>query len=140
MRMQDISEGIFAEWCKVHDNFYGTHMGKMQEIIDRNRVVCLLIKICLLDIDVQGTKKIQKVIKTNNIWLDVPSLKVLEERLRGRSTDSEEVIIKRINNATEEIKQAHDCEFYSFIVNDKWENTEQQVLEHLRKWYPGAGL
>ena len=113
-------------------------MGKMQEIIDRNRVLCLVTKICLLDIDVQGTKKIQKVIKTNNILLDVPSMEVLGESLRGGSTDSEEVIINRINNAIEEIKQAHDCEFYSFIVNDKWENTEQQVLEYLRKWYPGG--
>ena len=85
----------------------------MREIIDRNRI-------CLLDIDVQGTKKIQKVIQTNNIWLDIPSLEVLEQRLRGRSTDSEEVITKRIYNATEEINQAHACEFYTFIQNDKW--------------------
>lgn len=131
---------MFAEWCKVHDNYYGTHLQKLQDIVDRNKVPIVITKICLLDIDVQGSTKIQKVLKTNSIWLDVPSLEILEQRLRGRSTDSEEVIAKRLRNAVDEINQAHACEFYTYITNDKWELTQQVVLDHLKKWYPQAGI
>lgn len=48
----------------------------------------MLIKICLLDIDVQGAIKINKIIKANYVWLDIPSLEVLQARLKGRGTDN----------------------------------------------------
>lgn len=71
---------MFAEYCEVHGNYYGTHKGKLMDIMNRG-------KISIMDIDVQGGEKIHKNdIECNYVFIDAPSIETLEERLKKRGT------------------------------------------------------
>ena len=62
-------------------------------------------KVCILDIDVQGVQNVKKSsLKPIYIFIAPPSAKALEERLRGRGTESEEDISKRLANAAKELE------------------------------------
>ncbi len=109
-----IKTGFWAEWAEVHDNLYGTAIKFIEEKIKTGASL-------LLDIDVQGAKQIKACFPDAiTIFIMPPSFKVLEERLRSRGTDSEDVIKKRLANAEKEVKEK---EFYDFtIVNDDLES------------------
>lgn len=111
------SEG-FLEWAHVHGNFYGTSRTwvESQMVIDRD---------VLLEIDWQGAEQVvKKVPNVVSIFILPPSMEELEKRLRGRGTDSEEVILKRLGAAQLEIEQARRFDYV--ILNDSF---QQAVLE-----------
>ena len=107
-----IEGGRFAEYAVVHDNKYGTSIDAIQSRIDLGINV-------ILDIDSQGARQIKE--RYHNavfIFFVPPSMEVLEQRLRGRGTDSPQVIEKRLKNALSEIQQ---CSWYDYIVvNDEF--------------------
>ena len=112
-----VTAGDFAEWASVHGHHYGTsrllletHFGAGQDVI--------------LDIDVQGAKQVRCNAQPVTVFIAPPSLAELERRLRGRGTESEESLRRRLNNAEKEM-QAADAYTY-LIVNDR---LEQAVLE-----------
>ncbi len=108
-----IAENSFAEWAEVHDNFYGTSL----DTLEQARVDGIDI---LLDIDCQGAKILKKKF-VNAVFVFVlpPSLEELRRRLELRSSDSPDVIERRIARAMEEI---HEARWYDYIiVNDKLE-------------------
>lgn len=75
---------LFIEWCEVHGNFYGTAKEQITKIMDQK-------KIPILDIDVQGAIKFQKVFPNSNfVAVLAPSSSVLEQRLVARGTENEE--------------------------------------------------
>lgn len=98
--MQDsINSEKFIEHAKVHGNYYGTSYDAVQQVVGRGRV-------CVLDIDVQGAQQVKKsALNEAAVFLFVapPSLSILEERLRGRGTESEEKVRLRLENARKEI-------------------------------------
>ncbi|MCD6268625.1 MAG: guanylate kinase [Deltaproteobacteria bacterium] len=103
--------GEFIEHATVHNNYYGTSYAAIDTLLGHGVDV-------ILDIDVQGMKLLKA--KNNydfvSIFIMPPSLDVLEDRLRRRNTDSNEVVAQRLINAEEEINQAH---FYDYqVVND----------------------
>ncbi len=105
-----IADGAFLEWAEVHGNRYGTAM---------ERVECRLAQglDVLFDIDVQGGNQIaQRMSDAVLVFIVPPSMAVLEERLRGRKTDSEQQIQTRLEAAAEEIKNA--LRYTHWIVND----------------------
>jgi guanylate kinase len=110
-----IGEDAFLEHAEVFGNYYGTAR-------------CFLLKAeqygrdLLLDIDVQGAKQIQdKVPEATSIFILPPDRKTLEERLRKRSEDSDEVIERRLDTATREIE---NYQRYNYIlVNDQLEDS-----------------
>lgn len=112
------SQGEFCEWAEVHGNLYGTATEPVTTMLDEGKDV-------LFDIDVQGAKQLKKTFyKGNFIFLLPPSRSELERRLKGRGTDSEESIAKRLANAQGEIAQA---EFFDYwIVNDDLEKAYQE--------------
>jgi len=112
------SQGEFCEWAEVHGNLYGTATEPVVRMLDEGKDV-------LFDIDVQGAKQLKKTFyKGNFIFLLPPSRTELERRLKGRGTDSEEAIVKRLANAQGEIAQA---EFFDYwIVNDDLERAYQE--------------
>ena len=106
-------EGYFAEWAEVHGNFYGTPLAPTLQKLQEGRDL-------LFDIDVQGAAQLRLTIPDGlYAFILPPSLRVLEERLRKRGTDDEEVIARRLANAVREIQEAHW--FNAWIVNDDLE-------------------
>jgi len=96
---ESIAEGGFIEHAEVHGNFYGTSYDAVERVVSSG-------KICLLDIDVQGAEQVKRsALNTSSAFLFVapPSVAVLEERLRGRGTESEEKVRLRLENAEKEM-------------------------------------
>ena len=97
----------YAEYC---DNLYGTPVKEVKEQLDKGRNV-------ILEIEVKGAMKIRKLCpEALFIFVVPPSLKELDRRLRKRGTETEEVIIQRVERAAEEIPYAVKYDY--IIVND----------------------
>jgi len=93
-----IGKGEFLEYAKVFDNYYGTHIGELENAAAEGVDL-------ILDIDVQGARQLkEKIPAAVSIFILPPSRQVLEERLRARSQDSEPVIARRLHDAAEEIR------------------------------------
>ena len=107
-------QNAFAEWAQVHDCFYGTPRSLLEEALTRG---CDL----LLDIDVQGVKQLKPQYPTASvaIFLLPPSWHELERRLRGRGTDTEERIARRLRRARGEARELSMYDYW--IVNDQIE-------------------
>ena len=110
-----MQEDAFLEHAEVFGNYYGTARRFLQQAEQNGRDL-------LLDIDVQGAKQIQdKLPQAVSIFILPPNRKTLEERLRKRSEDSEEVIERRLATATREIE---NYDRYNYIlVNDQLEDS-----------------
>ena len=97
-----------------------------------------LNKICILDIDIQGVQNInQSSLNPYCVFISPPSLAVLESRLRGRDTESEEEIAVRLSQAKEEIafgKVVGNVDL--FLVNDDLLQTFKALVRTLLQWYP----
>ena len=106
-----IAAGEFLEWADVFGNFYGTCSADTERLLaDGNDVV--------LVIDVQGARKVRNLgIPTTDVFVMPPSMAVLEQRLRGRSKDSEEAIQCRLRVAREEIAAFADYDYV--VINDE---------------------
>ena len=108
----------FLEWAHVHGNFYGT---------SKSWVESQMLNDCdvLLEIDWQGAQQMVHQVKNLvSVFILPPSMGELEKRLRGRGTDSEEVILKRLGAAQHEIEQARHFDYV--ILNDDF---DQALLE-----------
>lgn len=111
--------GYFAEWAEVHGNFYGTPKGPVEDKLAHGQDM-------LFDIDVQGALQLKEVFpQALYVFILPPSREVLERRLRGRGTDSEEVIERRMRNALGELMQARHFEYH--IVNDDLEEAADEL-------------
>ncbi|MGH7897082.1 MAG: guanylate kinase [Candidatus Binatia bacterium] len=101
--------GEFAEWAEVHDSLYGTPKAPIDAALASGRDM-------LLDIDVQGAKQMKtRYREAVAVFVLPPSEAELERRLRGRGTDTEEVIQKRLARA-----KAETAEYVSYdylIIN-----------------------
>ena len=91
--------------------------------------------IILFDIDVKGGVNLKKLYgnKAMAVFIQPPGLKVLEERLRNRGTDTETAIETRIHKAIEEMTYAPD--FDKVIVNDKLEDSFAQAEKIVTDFY-----
>jgi len=100
----------FLEWAEVFGNYYGTSRRFLEEAERQGEDL-------LLDIDVQGAAQVkQKLPEAVSIFILPPSRKELEDRLRRRSEDSEDVIQKRLHDASREI---YGYERYDYVlIND----------------------
>jgi len=107
-----VDAGEFAEWAEVHGNRYGTTVAAVRQALEGGRHV-------LFDIDYQGGRQLKAKFENEAVLVFVlpPSLEELEQRLRKRATDAEEVIARRLTKAHEELKQYGLYQF--LIVNDE---------------------
>ena len=120
--------GFFAEWANVHGNYYGTPLAPVLETLKAGQDV-------LFDIDVQGAAQLHLSLPRGQyVFLLPPSLSELERRLRGRGTDDEASIARRLSNAASEIRQAHW--FDAWIVNDNLD----KAYDELRAVYLASTL
>ena len=114
-----IENNKFLEWAEFAGNFYGTK----KKFINQ----CLLEgKNIILEIDTQGALKVKKQMpEAVLIFICPPSLEALESRLRGRHTEDEETIQKRLKEVKEEIKRAENFDYR--IVNDNLDNAVSEL-------------
>jgi guanylate kinase len=111
--------GEFVEWALVHGNLYGTPKAFLDRQVSAGRTV-------LLDIDVQGAMQIRASRPDAVlVFLLPPSLRVLEERLHGRSTDTDDVIARRLAAARREMRTASAYDYV--LVNHDLERTQSAV-------------
>lgn len=111
--------GGLLEWADVFGNAYGTPAAEVEHQLDAGRDV-------ILEIDVQGARQVkERAPDALLIFLAPPSLADLEARLRGRGTESEERMARRLEKAAWEITQAGW--FDHVVVNDALERATDQV-------------
>jgi guanylate kinase len=110
-----IRDGDFLEYAEVFGNYYGTARRFLRDAEQNGRDL-------LLDIDVQGAAQIQQKLPGScSIFILPPDRKTLEERLRKRSEDSDEVMERRLDTATREIE---NYQRYNYIlINDQLEDS-----------------
>ncbi len=114
-----IDAGDFLEYAKVYDNYYGTPRRWVEERLSQGKNV-------LLEIDMQGALNVkQNAPESVLIFVAPPSAEELERRLRGRGTESEESIRKRLSSWAEEWKTAPRYDY--LVVNDVLERATSQV-------------
>jgi len=109
---QQVDEGAFLEWAEVHEQRYGTRRADVEAMEAEGRIP-------LLDIDVQGGVQILEKMgdQVVSVFLFPPSWEDLESRLRGRQTDSDEVIATRLKNSRWEVEFARHYTYW--VVNDE---------------------
>jgi guanylate kinase len=104
-----IKRNEFLEYAEVFGNYYGTH----RRALDRAEAEG---KDLVLDIDVQGARQLKKAVpEAVSVFILAPSRDILEQRLRDRSEDSEQVIERRLQEAAAEIRNYHDYDY--ILVN-----------------------
>jgi guanylate kinase len=93
-----IARNEFLEWAEVFGNYYGTHRGILEEAQAQGRDL-------VLDIDVQGARQLKRQIpEAVSVFILAPSRQILEQRLRARGEDREDVIERRLRDAAGEIR------------------------------------
>jgi guanylate kinase len=103
--------GDFLEWAEVFGNLYGTCAGDTERMLAGGDDVVLVI-------DVQGARKVRaRGLQTKAVFVMPPSFEILEQRLRGRSKDSEDAIQRRLQVARDEVAAFTEYEFV--VVNDE---------------------
>lgn len=111
---QKIAEGHFYEYAHVHSNIYGTLKSEVQDKLAAGTDL-------LLNIDIQGAAQMRETAKTDpllkgrviTVFIMPPSLEELEQRLRGRATDDDDEIKRRMKVALEEIEH---CDRYDYCL------------------------
>lgn len=109
---QNIAADAFVEWEEVYsNNFYGTLKSELERIWTAGKAV-------VFDVDVIGGLNLKRIFGNNAlaVFVQPPSYEVLEERLRARSTETEEKIEMRLAKAREELAKAPA--FDTILVND----------------------
>ncbi|MEB3261200.1 MAG: guanylate kinase [Cyanobacteriota bacterium] len=110
---RQVEEGGFLEWAAFAGNHYGTPRAAVEETLAAGRPV-------LLEIEVEGARQVRRSFPAGRqIFVAPPSFAELERRIRGRGTDAEEAIQRRLARAREELAAA--AEFDAVLVNDDLE-------------------
>ncbi|WP_199102049.1 guanylate kinase [Aquitalea sp. ASV11] len=119
-----IAAGDFLEYAEVYGNFYGTSVRWLQSRLEEGRDI-------LLEIDWQGAEQVRKVFpEALGIFILPPSIEELERRLRGRGTDTEEVILRRLSSARSEIDKVAEYDY--IVVNDDFERARLDLISIFR--------
>ncbi len=120
-----VAAGELLEWKEVHGNLYGTPARPVTDVLATGGRM-------ILDIDVQGAGEVFKRVPSSvGIFISVPDMAVLEERLRRRGTETEASIRTRIGNAEEEMAQGRAFRYQ--IVNDDLETAVAELASVIEK-------
>jgi len=117
--LEDVKQDKFLEYANVFGNHYGTSKQAAEMLLQKGVDV-------ILEIDWQGAQQVRKLMpEAQSIFILPPSKEELERRLRGRGTDSDEVIAKRLGQSCDDIK--HYNEFNYIVINDDFDDSVQQL-------------
>ncbi len=119
--------GEFLEHARVFDNRYGTGRREVEESLAAGRDL-------ILEIDWQGAQQVHRALpECISVFILPPSRAELERRLRGRATDSEEIIRRRLRDAASDM--THWQDFAYVVVNDEFD----RALSELQAIVAGRG-
>jgi len=123
-----IKENAFVEWEEVYpDNYYGTLKSEIERIWSHNKVV-------IFDVDVVGGLNLKHFFgsKALAVFVKPPSMKILEERLRSRKTETEEKIHMRISKANFEMDRANEFDY--LLVNNDLDTAVTEIKERIAQF------
>jgi len=116
-----VTNGEFLEHARVFDNYYGTARRPVEEALAAGQDL-------ILEIDWQGAAQIRAALpECISIFILPPSRPELERRLRGRGTDAEEVIQRRLRDAASDMTHWH--EFDHVVVNDRFDRALRELQD-----------
>jgi guanylate kinase len=119
-----ITNGDFLEYAEVYGNYYGTSIGWIRSRIEQGHDI-------LLEIDWQGARQVRKVFPDAiGIFIVPPSIEELERRLRGRATDTDEVIARRLASARAEIDMVSEYDF--LVINEQFDRARTDLISVVR--------
>ena len=117
---EKIDRGEMLEYARYGSNYYGTPAGPVRKLLEEGKTVILII-------EVQGAGNVKRMFpEACNIFIIPPSFEILEKRLRGRGTDDDESIIKRLDIAKDELARA--VEFDYIVENDVLDEAVQDII------------
>ena len=118
---QMIKDGRIVEYDQYVDNYYGTPSEPLVEMMDKGQDI-------LFDITIEGSLALDRKFGDDAVTIFIlpPSMEELENRLRGRGTETEEKITKRLEQAKAEIKRAGEFEY--IITNDDVDRAARDIL------------
>lgn len=112
--------GEFLEWAEVHGNLYGTPRPQVEDYLKAGRDV-------ILEIDVQGAALVKsQVPEAGLIFIEAPSMQVLEQRLRNRRTENDDLVTRRMSAAYDELRKKQS--FDGVVVNEDVDKAVDEVL------------
>jgi guanylate kinase len=125
-RFEDMVErGELLEHALVYDNFYGTGLQAVRDALSAGALV-------LLEIDWQGARQVrERQPDARTIFILPPTRQSLEERLNARSTDTAEVIQRRLQDAQRDI--GHWTEFDYVVINDRFDQALAELHAIVRE-------
>ena len=120
-----IQEGGLLEWAEFVGNYYGTPLKEVNRLRDEGKNV-------LLEIEVQGAIQVQeKCPDAVSIFIIPPSMEELERRIRGRRTESEDIVKERLDKARKEIQTKDE---YKYVVeNDDVHLAKDKIAKIIRE-------
>jgi guanylate kinase len=122
-----VARDEFLEHALVFDNHYGTSRRQVEDALAAGRDL-------ILEIDWQGARQVRRALpECHSVFILPPSRTELERRLRGRATDADDVVQRRLRDAAADM--THWSEFDYVVVNDDFE----QAVEELRSIVAGRG-
>ncbi|XP_004570259.1 guanylate kinase 1b isoform X2 [Maylandia zebra] len=123
---EGIDKGEFIEHAEFSGNMYGTSKASVEDVRAKNLI-------CILDVDIQGVKRIKET-DLNPIYVSIqpPSMDALEKRLRDRQTETEESLQKRLEAARVDMELSKEPGvFDAVIINDDLEKAYEELKEIL---------
>ena len=116
--------GEFLEWAEFSGNMYGTQRPYIEEKLAQGKKL-------ILEIDTQGALNVKKIMPDSTlIFILPPSFEELEARLRGRHTETEEAIQKRLASTKLELENSKHFDYQ--VVNDSIENAVRKLEEIMK--------
>ncbi|XP_076582797.1 guanylate kinase 1b isoform X2 [Chaetodon auriga] len=123
---EGIDKGDFIENAEFSGNMYGTSKAAIEDVQAQNLI-------CILDVDIQGVKRIKET-DLNPIYISIqpPSMDILEKRLRDRQTETEESLQKRLDAARIDMELSKEPGVFDVvIINDDLERAYEELKEIL---------
>ncbi len=116
---QMIEENAFIEYARYVENYYGTPRAYVEEMLNQGKDV-------ILEIEIQGAQKVKEQYPdATMLFVTTPDAETLKQRLTGRGTETQEVILSRLARAVEE---ARGIELYDYlIINDDLDKAVEQM-------------
>ncbi len=123
---KNIDEGNFLEWASFVGNFYGTPKDKVEELRNQGKNV-------FLEIEINGANQVMSKIHDDRVisfFLMPPSIKQLENRIRKRQTESEEIIQERLQKGEKEMTMTENYDY--IVINDKISRAAQEIIDIIK--------
>nr|CAH7761189.1 unnamed protein product [Callosobruchus chinensis] len=126
--LEAIRDGQFLEHATFSGNMYGTSKTAVEDVAKTG-------KVCVLDIDVQGVKQVKQTdLQPWLIFIEPPSLEVLEARLKARKTETEDSLAQRLKVAGEEMDYGKTPgNFHVIVTNDNLDEAYDKLTKFLEE-------